>query len=229
MIAFLTTQNSAWQSTTLYAIILHDLEMRSPSRSLNGISRRSFVAAASAGILPRPLAGQGDEFRDVPNAYRMRMHWWVLGPAWTAEEAARQLAEMARAQLGGVLIFPAHPIAVDDPARGIRNQPYLSPEFLSVLRSVTGTARKLGLTVDIVLGTGWPYGGPSVKPAESARMLRLARIAVDGTSVRLPDLRDSRRRHHECGERTAAQNDKSFAFHDWPPPPGFWGNIGIQS
>src|SRR5207302_2558022 len=107
------------------------------------------------------------EFRDVPNAYRMRMHWYVFGPAWEAKECERQLARMAAQHIGGVLIFPTYPIAVDDPARGIRNLEYLSPEFLKVLGSVATSARNLGLTVDIVLGTGWPYGGPSVSLEDS--------------------------------------------------------------
>lgn len=71
-----------------------------------------------------------------------------------------------------MLIFQAYPNAVDDPARGIENYSYLSDEFLDVFRFVVDKAKQLGLTVDIVLGTGWPYGGPSVTLAESAQALR---------------------------------------------------------
>jgi hypothetical protein len=54
----------------------------------------------------------------------MRMHWSIFGSAWTAEECERELQFMAAAHTGGVLIFPAYPIALDDPAHGIRNQTF---------------------------------------------------------------------------------------------------------
>ncbi len=155
-------------------------------RITSKISRRKFNISAiglsaAAGI---PLeSGRADvrntpaEFRDIPNAYRMRMHWYVFGPAWEATECDRQLARMAAQHIGGVLIFPTYPIAVDDPARGIRNLEYLSPEFLKVLGSVAKSARNVGLTIDIVLGTGWPYGGPSVSLEDSAKSIRMRRAA----------------------------------------------------
>jgi hypothetical protein len=143
--------------------------------------------------MPRTSAAASDAvkeaFTTVPNSERMRMHWYIFGPAWEAEECERQLRRMADAHIGGVLIFPTYPIAVDDPAHGIRNHPYLSPEFLSVLRSVTVICKQLGLTADIVLGTGWPYGGPSVPVAEGAKAIRRARIRTNGADpVTLPAL-----------------------------------------
>ena len=149
-----------------------------------GISRRDF-ALLSAG-LAAPWAGRATQqaeaaspsagFQDIPNEYRMRMHWYVFGPAWEPAECRRQLAHMAEQHIGGVLVFPTYPIALDDPARGIRNLAFLSPEFLSVLKSVCESSHQLGLTVDIVLGTGWPYGGPSVSVEDGARLIRMSRV-----------------------------------------------------
>jgi hypothetical protein len=146
-------------------------------------SRREFLAAAGAivalparGVPPVSLEAQ---FRDIPNAQRMRMHWYVFGPAWTPEEGERQLKLMADAHIGGVLIFPAYPIAVDNPGAGIRNEPYLSPEFLKVLHAIAGSCKRAGLTLDMVLGTGWPYGGPSVTLEQSAHSIRMSRVRAD--------------------------------------------------
>jgi hypothetical protein len=157
-------------------------------------TRRSFLAlGAAAGALRLHAASSAEpdarEFLDVPNPYRMRMHWFIFGPAWTAEECERELQLMAAAHIGGVLIFPAYPIALDDPARGIRNQPYLSPEFFDVLNAALKTCKKLGLTADILVGTGWPYGGPSVSVADSAKCLRRASVPVTAQApVPLPDI-----------------------------------------
>jgi len=146
-------------------------------------TRRSFLALGVAASTLRLHAASGDEpaaraFLDVPNAYRMRMHWFIFGPAWTAEECERELQLMAAAHIGGVLIFPAYPIALDDPAHGIRNQTYPSPEFFEVLNAALMTCKKLRLTADLLVGTGWPYGGLSVSPADSAKCLRRASVPV---------------------------------------------------
>jgi hypothetical protein len=138
------------------------------------------------------LEPEAREFLDVPNSARLRMHWYIFGPAWRVEECERELKLMADARVGGVLIFPTYPIALDDRAHGIHNQVYLSTEFLETLRAVTAICRKLGLTADIVLGTGWPFGGPSVTPADGAKML--SRIAIPVTNagpVALPPLENS--------------------------------------
>ncbi len=157
-------------------------------------TRRAFlalsVAAGATRLRATPIAeSDAHVFLDVPGASRLRMQWTIFGPAWTAEECERQLKLMAAAHVGGVLICPTYPIAVDDPARGVRNQPYLSPEFFDVLNSALAACRKLGLTADIVLGTGWPYGGPSVSAADSAKALRRASVpVVASTPVVMPEL-----------------------------------------
>jgi hypothetical protein len=157
-------------------------------------TRRTFLAlSVAAGAVRLGAAPSADfdsrDFLNVPNASRLRMHWYIFGPAWTADECERQLNLMAAAHVGGVLIFPTYPIALDDPAHGVRNQPYLSPEFFEVLRSVLAECKKLGLTADMVLGTGWPYGGPSVSIADSAKSLHRAAVPVTASApVAMPEL-----------------------------------------
>src|SRR5216684_1348095 len=157
-------------------------------------TRRTFLALSVAVPAMRLCAASANEpdtrdFLEVPNASRMRMQWAIFGPAWTAEECERELQLMAAAHIGGVLICPTYPIAVDDPTRGIHNQPYLSKEFFDVLNSVVATAKKLGLTVDMVLGTGWPYGSPSVSVADSAKWVRRAALPVTAASpMPLPEI-----------------------------------------
>jgi hypothetical protein len=144
------------------------------------MNRREFLIATAAALAPAPSVA--DDFAAVPQSTRLRMHWWVFGTAWTKEEAAHQLELMANAHVGSVLIFPAHPYEVDNPARAVHNQQYLSPEFFDTLNSVIAKSRSLGLVLDIVAGTGWPYGGPSVSAEDSARMLLRVRLPLSGSS-----------------------------------------------
>ena len=184
------------------------------------INRREFLAAAAALPLPAALPANGADverrFADASGA-RLIMHWWIFGPAWTAAEARRQLELMQAAHIGGVLIFPCHPIALDDPAHGIRNLPYLSPEYLDVLRSVLSDASSLGMTADMVIGTGWPYGGPSVTVADASRMLRRATLRVSGGRAELPG---------RAGEERVAMFDN--AGHPIASiPPGYNGEVQV--
>lgn len=165
------------------------------------MTRREFLAAPAA--LPALVATAApiDPFSGVPSGTRLRMHWWVFGTAWTKDEAERQLQLMAEAHIGSVLIFPAHPYEVDDPARGVHNQQYLSPEFFEVLNTVVAKARQLALVLDIVAGTGWPFGGPTVTAEEAARMIQCVRIqplriqSSRGTNIQLPRLGAGETRH----------------------------------
>jgi len=158
------------------------------------LTRRTFLALSVAARSMRSRAASANEpdvreFLNIPNASRMRMQWTIFGPAWTVEECERELKLMAAAHVGGVLICPTYPITLDDPAHGVHNQRYLSVEFLEVLNSVLAIAKKLGLTVDMVLGTGWPYGGPSVSAADSAQTLRRKTVSATSTSpVAVPDI-----------------------------------------
>lgn len=128
-------------------------------------------------------------FQDPAPEYGMGVYWWWFGPAVTKPEVTRELEVMQRAGISYVLIFPIYPISVDDPARGIRNLRYLSPEFQDVLAHATAEARRLKITADVLLGTGWPYGGPSITPALGAKRLKVVVSPVaTGAVVNRPAL-----------------------------------------
>jgi len=131
-----------------------------------------------------------DEFRDPAPSHGMGVYWWWFGPAVTKVEVDRELDVMHRAGIGSVLIFPVYPISVDNPQLGIKNLRYLSPEFLEVLGHAVNKARELDLRADLVIGTGWPFGGPKVTPELGARRLRIETVeSPPGGSGRLPVLK----------------------------------------
>ena len=140
--------------------------------------RIAAMAGQSPAAAGKPLDALTAGFRSIPQSSRLIMHWYIFGPAWTEQEALRQLRLMKDAHIGGVLIFPTYPVAVDDSARGVRNQRYLDDDFFRVLNAALAGARELGMTVDMVIGTGWPYGGPSVTEGDAARALRMRRGAT---------------------------------------------------
>ncbi len=132
-------------------------------------------------------------FRNPPDESRMATYWWIFGPAWTDDEIDRELQVLSDAGIGRVMIFPLYPYEVDAPQRGIKNLEYLSPEFLERFRHAVHKARELSIQVDLVMGTGWPYGGPTIPQELSPRRIYAKTVpftgaAGDQVTVRLPEL-----------------------------------------
>ena len=159
-------------------------------------SRREFIRNASlagaglalpvqlhAGGLAQSLPQTGrddlwDSFQQPPEDARIMMRWWWFGPAVTHAELERELHAMKEAGIGGVEVQPVYPLALDDPARGIRILPYLSEDFIEALRFAHFKAREFGLRFDLTLGSGWPFGGSAVLITQSAGTLRVVRVSV---------------------------------------------------
>ena len=80
---------------------------------------------------------------------------------------------MKEGGIGGFEVQAVYPLLPDDPSSGIKNLPYLSDEFIDALRFTSTKARELGLRMDLTLGSGWPYGGPSVPITDASGKLRL--------------------------------------------------------
>ena len=148
------------------------------------------AAAAIGGAQPGTLEELKRDFAQPPDDARILMRWWWFGPAVSEPELEREMRAMKAAGIGGFEVQPVYPLALDDPGRGLRNLPYLSPEFLEALRFTGAKAKELGLRMDLTLNSGWPFGGPHISVAQSAGRLRVVRTTppVPGTSVAEPRL-----------------------------------------
>jgi len=137
-------------------------------------------------VAPVSVQALEQSFATPPDDARPMMRWWWFGPAVVKPELSRELHVMQAAGIGGVEIQPVYPLALDNPQHGIKNLPYLSPDFLDAVHFTNVTARSLGLRTDITLGSGWPYGGPGTTLALSAGRLKLVALPVSGNSIALP-------------------------------------------
>jgi hypothetical protein len=151
----------------------------------------SFIAPAlffSAALVAGPLniADLRREFEHPPDNARIMMRWWWFGPAVSKPELERELRVMKAGGIGGVEVQSVYPLALDDPASGIKNFPYLSEEFLDALRFTSVKAAELGLRMDMTLGSGWPYGGPHIPVHQAAGKIRIDRVRVGDAQRRIP-------------------------------------------
>ena len=104
-------------------------------------------------------------------------YWWWMGSAVDEENLTRELTRYRDAGMGGVHIIPIYG------AKGFEKRfvPYLSPGWLALLRHTLAEAERLGLGIDMTLGTGWCLGGPNVRD-EDANTLVVVR--PDGFSTK---------------------------------------------
>ncbi len=128
---------------------------------------------------PPPLDDLRRQFVSPPDDSRIMMRWWWFGPAVTKPELEREMRAMKDGGIGGFEVQPVYPLSLE------HNLPFLSDEFLDALRFVSDEAHDLGLRMDLTLGSGWPYGGPSVPITEAAGRLRYEHVALTAGMTRM--------------------------------------------
>jgi alpha-L-rhamnosidase len=126
------------------------------------------------------------DFAHPPAGAKPMMRWWWFGLAVEKPEIRRELEQMKADGIGGVELAFVYPQVVDDPAKGLVNEPFLSGPMLENVAYAASEGRRLGLRVDVTLGSGWPYGGPATTLAEAAGCLRVEELAVAPGATSLP-------------------------------------------
>lgn len=93
--------------------------------------------------------------------------WWWMGSAVDKPNLKSSLIDFHKSGIGGVEITPIY---------GVKGQEknfidFLSPKYLEMLDYTIKVADSLNMQVDMVLGTGWPYGGAHVTVPYAATKL----------------------------------------------------------
>lgn len=138
------------------------------------LNRREFWQATLAGSIglgaraEQMVTGVQVSFQSPANDCKLIVYYWWFGPSQTEAQVSLELELMQKAGVGGIFIFPVYPLSADD----AENYPYLSDKFLRVLRFTVERARQLSITVDLLVGGGWPFGGPTIQLGKSSRTLR---------------------------------------------------------
>ncbi|HVX50197.1 MAG TPA: glycosyl hydrolase [Chitinophagaceae bacterium] len=178
--------------TYLSAVIANTIAMN--------IKRRRFIKLASLGAASSlPLlstlkskalpfahtAGSNEDdamyemFINPQNYHKPFVRWWWNGDRVTKEEALRELDIMKEAGIGGVEI---NPIKWNENADdiGIKELVWGSTEWLDVVEATVKGAKEKGIICDMIVGSGWPFGGEHVPRAEQSQIIILGTKNLEG-------------------------------------------------
>ncbi|HEY1165585.1 MAG TPA: glycosyl hydrolase, partial [Chitinophaga sp.] len=102
--------------------------------------------------------------------------WWWLGNAVDSANLSYSLQQFRQAGIGGVEITPIYG------TKGFEKQfiHFLSPRWMHMLGYTISEGKRLGITVDMNTGTGWPFGGPGIPLKDAAGKVYFRKFTLQG-------------------------------------------------
>lgn len=144
-------------------------------------SKKKYLLIALFLTIYQGISGQttNSPWPKITNTNQPWARWWWMGSAVDKPNLKKNLIDLHKAGIGGVEITPIYGV------KGQENNfiDYLSPKWMEMLDYTIKIADSTGMQVDMVLGTGWPYGGPQVSVPFAATKLVVEKYDVKkGTS-----------------------------------------------
>lgn len=125
-----------------------------------------------------------DKFQNPEVTSQLFVRWWWNGNKLTKEEISRELDIMKQAGIGGVEINPISFPKAEDPTNTPEIE-WLSEEWLDMLEYALNEAKARGIICDMIIGSGWPFGGEFLPREEQTQMTTIESIPVKGGKFRL--------------------------------------------
>jgi hypothetical protein len=119
-------------------------------------------------------------FKTPPAEARPFVRWWWNNDQVEEKEILRELDVLKAAGVGGVEI---NPIACPEKPSGSKAKvlTWRSEEWDRMVQVACKGAKERGMVVDLIAGSGWPFGGQFLKPDE-----RIMRVKVITDTVKGP-------------------------------------------
>jgi hypothetical protein len=128
-------------------------------------------------------------FKNPSPESRPFMRWWWNGDCIEVDELQRELDVMQAAGIGGVEINPiARPDGGDD--FDFNCYEWLSPEWNERVKATVQMARERGMIVDMIMGSGWPFGGRFLNDDRILQGVGIKKIKLSGPKTYTINIKD---------------------------------------
>ncbi len=164
----------------------------------------------------------------VTSECRPWTRWWWLGSAVNEAEITRHVQLFRDAGIGGVEISPVYGVT----GKEEHFIPFLNPRWVQMLRHTVREARRLEMDVDLITGSGWPFGGPWIGTEDAAAKVVLESYTLSwGSQVTQPivskhepraSLRALMAYSDDGPTLDLAQHVDAQRRLAWTAPPGQW-------
>ena len=120
-----------------------------------------------------------ERFVSPPAEARPFVRWWWNGDQVTKNELARELDVLHEAGIGGVEINPIGMPAWSKDIGG-HSLEWLGREWCEMVAFVSGEAAERGMVTDMIVGSGWPFGGEFLDDGQINQRVTVHRIPCEG-------------------------------------------------
>ena len=125
------------------------------------------------------MVAMAQRWPDATREAKPGTRWWWLGSAVDKENLQWNLQQYAYRGIGAVEITPLYGVQGNQS----NNIPFLSDQWLSMLRYTAEQCQQNDIELDMATGTGWPFGGPWVPLEESACKVLFVDTVFTGKKV----------------------------------------------
>jgi alpha-L-rhamnosidase len=118
-------------------------------------------------------------FKNPSEIYRPYVRWWWNGDKIERNELTRELRLLKDAGIGGIEINPIRfPARTND--LGKPSVQWLSDEWIDLLKFTLTEAKILGMTCDLIVGSGWPFGAEWLEGEERSQAVVIGTKKLEG-------------------------------------------------
>src|SRR5664279_4941972 len=121
-----------------------------------------------------------DGFRTPPQEARLRCYWWWLNGNTNEAAISRDLEQMRAKGYGGALLVDADGSGQQRNRMVPAGPLFGSPRWRELYRHALKEAARLNLEISLNVESGWNLGGPTVTPAQAAKLLTFSRTTAQG-------------------------------------------------
>lgn len=132
-------------------------------------------------------------------------YWWWLGSAVDKKSIDYSLKKFQEAGLGGMHVIPIYGVKGEED----NFLDYLSPEWVDMLAYTKEQADKLGLGLDMTLGTGWCFGGKGIDENTGTMYGNIQRITLPGGTLDIDLSQDTKYKYNKIQSVLAVESDGS--------------------